>query len=125
LNRSLIAVVDDDDAVRRALGRMLRASQFEVAEFDSGEQFLHSLDQCTPDCVVLDCQMPGLCAADVQKRLFATHADIPVMVISADDRPGLREQCLANGAVAFLAKPVRRDHLIAQVAAATRGIAPK
>jgi FixJ family two-component response regulator len=124
LNKSFISIVDDDAAVRRALARVLRASRFDVAEFDCGEQFLDSLDRRRPDCVVLDCQMPGLCAADIQQRLLLARADIPVIVVTGDERSGMREKCLANGAIAFLVKPLRSDDLIASVAAAIRVIAP-
>jgi len=67
--RPLLAVVDDEESVRRALARMLSASQFEVDVFASGQEFLDSLRARLPDCVILDYQMPGLTGRDVQRQL--------------------------------------------------------
>ncbi|HKD52650.1 MAG TPA: response regulator, partial [Steroidobacteraceae bacterium] len=67
--RPLIAVVDDEESVRRALARMLSASQLDVEIFGSGQEFLDSLRTRRPDCVVLDYQMPGLTGRDVQRQL--------------------------------------------------------
>ena len=61
--RSLVAVVDDEEPVRRALLRLLRAADMQVEAFASGESFLASLERFHPDCVVLDLQMPGLTIA--------------------------------------------------------------
>ena len=116
--RPFIAVVDDEDTVRRALARMLGASQFDVGVFASGKEFLDSLDERKPDCVILDFQMPGLTAIEVQRQLAVAQIGVPVIVVSAHERAGARDQCLAAGAIAFLAKPLRRDDLIATIAAA-------
>ena len=118
--RPLIAVVDDEDTVRRALARMLGASQFDVGVFASGQEFLDSLGERKPDCVILDFQMPGITALEVQRRLALAQIGVPVIVVSAHERAGAREQCLAGGAIAFLAKPLRRDDLIAAITAAIK-----
>ena len=57
--RSFVAVVDDEESVRRALIRLLRAANMDAEAFASGEAFLESLEKFRPDCVVLDLQMPG------------------------------------------------------------------
>jgi FixJ family two-component response regulator len=56
--RPLLAVVDDEESVRRALARMLNASHFDVEILASGQEFLDSLRTRLPDCVILDYQMP-------------------------------------------------------------------
>lgn len=114
----LVAVVDDEESVRRALARMLSASRFDVAVFASGKDFLESLAKRVPDCVVLDFQMPGLTARDIQRQLALSQLRIPVIIITAHDQPALREQCLADGAVAYLTKPLRRDYLVAAIKSA-------
>jgi FixJ family two-component response regulator len=118
--RALIAVVDDEEAVRLALARMLRASQFEVNAYASGPEFLESLASAVPDCVVLDFQMPGMTGREVQRALTLAGQRVPVVVVTAHDQPALREQCLADGAVAYLAKPLRRDILIQAIDSAVR-----
>src|SRR5258705_13450803 len=95
----LVAIVDDEESVRRALARMLSASSFAVEVFGSGRQFLDSLAIRLPDCVVLDYQMPDLTGRDVQRRLALARISLPIIVVTAYDQPALREQCLADGAV--------------------------
>ena len=116
----LIAVVDDEESVRLALGRMLRASGYEVTIYRSGEEFLESLQVSRPDCVVLDFQMPGLTGRDVQQALAVAKVRLPIILVTAHDQATLREKVLADGAVAYFAKPLRRDELIAAVDRATR-----
>jgi FixJ family two-component response regulator len=118
--RQLIAVVDDEESVRRALARMLSASQFDVDVFASGREFLEALQLRRPDCVVLDYQMPGLNGQDVQRQLTSAQIRLPIIVVTAHDRPALREQCLAEGAVAYLAKPLRRERLVSAIHDAMR-----
>lgn len=110
--RPLIALVDDEESVRRALARMLSASQFDVEVFASGQEFLDSLRTRVPDCAILDYRMPGLTGRDVQRQLSHEQIRLPIIVVTAHDHPALREQCLADGAVAYLAKPLQRERLV-------------
>lgn len=118
--RPLIAVVDDEESVRRALARMLSASQLDVEIFGSGREFLDSLRTRRPDCVVLDYQMPGLTGRDVQRQLAEARIRLPIIVVTAHDQPALREQCLADGAVAYIAKPLQRARLLGLIEDAIR-----
>ena len=118
--RPLIAVVDDEESVRRALARMLSASQFETEVFASGAEFLDALRTRTPDCAILDYQMPGMTGRDVQRQLARAQIRLPVIVIPAHDQPALREQCLADGAVAYVAKPLQREQLVGLILDAIR-----
>jgi FixJ family two-component response regulator len=118
--RPLLAVVDDEESVRRALARMLNASHFDVEVFASGQEFLDSLRARLPDCVILDYQMPGLTGRDVQRQLAVAQIRVPIIVITAHDQPALREQCLADGAVGYLAKPLQRERLVGLVDDAIR-----
>jgi FixJ family two-component response regulator len=116
----LIAVVDDEESVRLALARMLRASSYEVSIYRSGEDFLESLKTVVPDCAVLDFQMPGLTGRDVQRALSVAKLTLPIIIVTAHDQPSLREKVLADGAVAYFTKPLRRDTLIAALDQAIR-----
>lgn len=116
----LIAVVDDEESVRLALARMLRASAFDVSIYRSGEEFLESIKTVVPDCVVLDFQMPGLTGRDVQRALSVAKVSLPIIIVTAHDQPSLREKVLADGAVAYFTKPLRRDNLIAALDQAIR-----
>jgi FixJ family two-component response regulator len=118
--RPLIAVVDDEESVRRALARMLSASQFQTEVFASGQEFLGALRTRTPDCAVLDYQMPGMNGREVQLQLVRTGVRVPVIVVTGHDQPALREQCLADGAVGYLAKPLQREQLVSLIHNALR-----
>jgi FixJ family two-component response regulator len=102
----LIAVVDDDEPIRKALSRVLRASEFRVESFSSGREFLDSLRGGHPDCVVLDFQMPELSGLEVLKVMRLKGLDLPVIIITAHDEPMVRTNCLAAGAAAYLSKPI-------------------
>jgi FixJ family two-component response regulator len=109
LTRPLIAVVDDDASVCKALGRLIGASNLDVVTFVSGETFLDSMAVRRPDCVVLDLHMPGLSGIDVMTALTGGGWDLPIIIITGRDEPASRIQCLALGALAYLPKPL--DHL--------------
>jgi FixJ family two-component response regulator len=111
----LIAVVDDDDAIRRALSRLLRASGRNVITFASGQTFINSLGGQRPDCVVMDFQMPGLTGGDVQRLLMLAEIRLPIIIMTAYDHTGIREECLGNGAVACLVKCDLQHHLLAAI----------
>jgi FixJ family two-component response regulator len=117
-SRPFVAVVDDEESVRCALVRLLRASELDSEGFASGEAFLSSLSARRPDCAVLDLQMDGLTGRDIQKQLLGLDSPIPLVIITAHDEPRVREQCLADGASAYLRKPLLGDVLIRSVHAA-------
>lgn len=116
----LIAVVDDDEAIRKALSRMLRALDFEVRSFPSGEAFLRSLQEIHPDCVLLDLHMPDMDGLGVLRELHGRAVRMPVIIITAHDEPGVQASCLAIGASAYLAKPIDGGALQRAIAHAIR-----
>jgi len=113
--RSFVAVVDDEESVRKALIRLLRAANMDAEAFASGEAFLSSLDKFRPDCVVLDLQMPGLTGRDVQKRLISMQINLPVILITAHDDMVTQQQSLSDGAANYLRKPLRGDVLVRSI----------
>jgi FixJ family two-component response regulator len=118
VHSSLVAVVDDDDSIRRALSRLLRASGLNVITFGSGQEFIDSLGGQRPDCVVMDFQMPGLTGGDVQRLLMLAGIRLPIIIMTAYDHVGIREECLGNGAVACLVKCDLQEHLMVAIKAA-------
>jgi two-component system, LuxR family, response regulator FixJ len=105
-----VAVVDDEQPVRRALQRLLRASGFDVRLFATGADFMAHLDGV--DCVILDLHLPGMSGFEVQEALAARGADVPVVVLTGNDTPANRARSLANGARAYLSKPVDDETLL-------------
>lgn len=113
--RSLIAIVDDDESVCRAVRRLVRSLAMDAETFSSGQQFLDLLEAMPsfqPDCVILDMQMPGLNGLDVQELLAASGSKIPLIFITAHDDDGVREKALGAGALAFLRKPFDDELLV-------------
>jgi FixJ family two-component response regulator len=112
-----VAIVDDDSAVRKALARLLCASAIEARTFSSGREFLDSLPSGTPDCLIVDLQMPEMTGLELQIELARTGARLPTIVITAHNDAGLRERCLAAGAAAYLLKPLDEGTLITTIGA--------
>jgi FixJ family two-component response regulator len=114
-----VAIVDDDAAVRKALARLIRARKFCPQTYGSAREFLASLGDGAPECLVVDLQMPEMNGLDLQYHLVRTGIRIPTIVITAHNEPGFRERCRGAGAVAYLLKPLDQALLIAAISAAT------
>jgi FixJ family two-component response regulator len=114
-SRRRIAVVDDDPSVRKALARLLRASDLDADAYGSAEQFLESLQTNAPDCVVLDLQMPDMSGLALQRELVRTGIRLPVVIITGHDEPGMEGRCLGAGAGAYLRKPLDDETLLTAI----------
>ena len=117
--KPLIAVVDDNASVRRALQRLLRTLGVDADPFATGDELLELLDAMpsySPDCVILDVQLPGSSGLEIQRRL--ARRALPVIVITAYDELAVREQAISAGAVAFLRKPFSDELLLRTLRAA-------
>jgi two-component system response regulator FixJ len=114
-NPALVAVVDDEESVRRALERLLRSAGFAVETFASGAEFLRGVPEHLPACVVLDLHMSDLSGLDVQVLLQRSGFRIPVVVITGFDTPETRMRVIKYGAKAYLRKPVDDKLLLAAI----------
>ena len=114
----LVAVVDDEEPVRKALQRLLKAAGLTVSSFASAEDFLKSGQLNTTGCLVADIRMPGLSGLDLLAELNRRHLPIPTIFITAHGDENLRMQAMRAGAVKFLSKPVDGATLLAGVQAA-------
>lgn len=115
---TLIAVVDDEDGVRRSVGRLLRAHGYLVVAHASGADFLESLQLRRPACVVLDLHMPEVDGFDVLEALRDDPNGIPAIVLTADLSPEAASRASDLGAVACFSKPVDSETLLEGIAAA-------
>lgn len=115
-----VAVVDDELSVRKALARLLSAAFFEPKIYSSAREFIDSLRDSSPGCLIVDIHMPGFSGLDLQRYLKRANLQIPTIVITAFDDADIRAQCMASGAVAFLTKPLNSPTLLEAVTAATR-----
>jgi FixJ family two-component response regulator len=124
-NATLLAVVDDDADVRAALTRLVGSAGFAVETFASGAEFLRSVEDHEPDCLVLDLHMPELSGFDVQGALAGAHADVPVVVITGHDTSESRARAVQLGAKAYLCKPVDDEELLAAIGIALGRLSPE
>jgi two-component system, LuxR family, response regulator FixJ len=113
----LIAVVDDEEPVRKALSRLLRLAGLRAEIFASGAEFLESLTNNTPDCVVLDLQMPETDGFEVESRLRQRGFRVPIVIITGRDMLEDRERMTERGVTAFLQKPLDGQLLLAAITA--------
>jgi FixJ family two-component response regulator len=115
-----VAVVDDEKPVCFSLTRLLRSAGYETSAYASGRDFLASLSESHPDCVVLDLLMPGMSGHEVQDRLALAGLPVPVVVITGNEIPGARDRAFRAGAANFLRKPVDASDLITAIETAIR-----
>lgn len=121
MNALLVAVVDDEEPIRKALGRLLRASGLLAECFASGQSFLDSIGTKRPDCLILDLHMPGLGGLDVLEHLKSSRHSLPTIVITGHDEPENQARCLAGGAAAYMRKPLDGQLLLDTIEQAVRG----
>jgi len=114
----IVAIVDDDESVRRALQGLLKAVGLQAKAFASAEEFLDSGQQHHTACLVTDIRMPGMSGLDLQAKLNSQNCRIPTIFITAHGDANMRMQALRAGAVEFLAKPFSDDVLLDNVRAA-------
>ncbi|MET0379970.1 MAG: response regulator [Spongiibacteraceae bacterium] len=107
-----IAIIDDEELIRRALTRLLGAAGINSQGYASGQEFLATWRHNPPDCVVMDLQMPGLSGFDVLQCLKNLGADMPIIIITAHDEPAMKQRCLQAGASTYLRKPLDDEVLI-------------
>ncbi|WP_298832328.1 response regulator [uncultured Piscinibacter sp.] len=120
----LIAVVDDERSVRKALERLLRSVGYRVEVFESGREFLGSLRISVPDCIVLDLHLQGMTGYEVQAQMAQEGVRVPVIIITGHDTPESRQRAMGQGAIAYLSKPMDDVLLVGAIAsalAASRG----
>jgi FixJ family two-component response regulator len=114
-NPRSIAIVDDDPSVLKALARLLGTHSFATKTYLSAPQFLASLAEGLPDCLIADLQMPEMTGLELQLSLARRGVQIPTIIITAHDEAGMRERCKSAGAIAYLAKPVSDTSLFAAI----------
>ena len=118
---TIVAVVEDDAAARRALTRMLRAQGMRVASFSSGEELLHGLSETRPQCLVIDVMLPGMSGPDLLDRLRADNVTLPAIFVTGriDAPQMLRRRGL--GEIPCLQKPFEPSLLVQAVSRAVGG----
>lgn len=115
-----VAILDDDQSVQTALGRFLKAAGMAVAAYGTSDQLFESLARESPDCLLLDYQMPGMNGLDVLRHMGERDIHIPTILMTAHDEAGLRPASLSAGAITYLNKPLDPEklmHIIERISA--------
>jgi RNA polymerase sigma factor (sigma-70 family) len=117
--KPIVHVVDDDDSLRKAVTRLLRAAGYDVRAYASAGDFaLASRENNRRGCVLLDVRMPGPSGLDLQEALAREEEPLPVIFLTAHGDVPTSVRAMKAGAVDFLTKPIKRDVLLSAVRAA-------
>jgi two-component system response regulator FixJ len=114
----LIAIVEDDGSMREALSELFEVFSFSYRAFDRAEAFLAAFAAERFDCLVTDLHLPGISGLELQQRVKALDASIPVIVITSSLDPNHHIRAMQEGAFAYLTKPFNDKALINHVKAA-------
>lgn len=111
----LVAVVDDDEAIREALCDLMMVTGLGCNTFDSAPAFLDRDAANDFDCLITDVRMPGMSGLDLLERMRARGSDLPVIVLTSVLDSSTRAKAFELGAQAWLTKPVADDALLDQL----------
>lgn len=115
MNERTVHLVDDDDAIRRSAGFLLKTSGFTVMTYASGDDFLERAGKAASGCVLLDIRMPGKDGLEVQQAMIDRGIGLPVVMLTGHGDIALAVRAMKAGAVDFIEKPYEKAALLAAV----------
>src|ERR1700737_2023120 len=101
----VVSIVDDDKAVRLALGSLIRSFGWQAHMYESAEEFLSSGPAAHPSCLISDVRMHGMSGIEMHECLRAQGHAPATIFISAYPTPSLQAKAVSNGALVLLQKP--------------------
>ena len=119
-NEPTVFLVDDDDAVRDALGLLLDSVGLRTASYPSAAEFLDHYDPGRPGCLVLDIRMPAMSGMELQTALAEKSVNIPIIFLSGHGNVSMSAKAFRSGAVDFLEKPFDENVLLERIHEAIR-----
>ena len=120
-NPLVVAIVDDDQSIQRALKDLMESAGLLALCFGSAEEFLESNQFNEIACLAADIRMPGMSGLDLQAKLKAQGCRIPIIFITAHGDDQMKMQAMEAGAVDFLSKPFDDEVLLERLRAALKG----
>ncbi len=111
-DKRLVHLVDDEEAIRRSVGFMLRAAGFDVIAYPSGVDFLEAAAKAAPGCLLIDIRMPEIDGLEVQRLLAERGLDFPIVVLTGHGDIGLSVRAIKAGAIDFIEKPFEKAALM-------------
>ncbi|MDL2398794.1 response regulator transcription factor [Rhizobium mayense] len=124
LESPVIAIVEDDDAMREALSDLLQVLGLPCRTFDRAESFLAAHELSAFGCLVSDVRLPGISGLDLLQRLKERGSTMPVIIVTSYADPGIQSRALEGGAYAYLTKPFTDEVLLRHLNSALRSNNP-
>lgn len=119
--RNLVYVVDDDAAMLRSVARLLRQFGYVSLQFSSAEAFAKHGDMDRAVCIILDINLGDRSGIELRQRLEAAGNTVPVIYMTGNDAPAVRNAALVSGCLAYLTKPFSAKSLLEPLNKATAG----
>ncbi len=107
-----VSIVDDDQAVRDALGNLLDSAGLDVEAFASAEEFVNSDRPKDEFCLILDVRLPNMSGLELQRNLSDRARPVPIIFITGHADAAVREQAMRDGALGFFYKPFDSEALL-------------
>ncbi len=118
----IVAIVDDDEAIRDALSELLMLEGFDCHPFERASGFLAEVEGGTFDCLLTDMRMPGMSGLELLEHLHDRGLDLPTIVLTSVVDERCRARSLALGARAWLSKPIADNILLHELKLAIQGM---
>jgi len=118
VSKTIIAIVDDDLAIREALAGLMKSLGYDATAFESAEDFLRPGSRDGISCLIADVQMPGMTGIELHHQLVASGEPVPTILITAYPDERVRARALRDGVVCYLTKPFNEDDLISCIRSA-------
>ena len=113
--QNVIAIIDDDAAVRVGLEKLLGASGYRTELYASAEEFVHAAITTEASCLIVDIQLGDVSGIELGRQLSATGFDFPIIFITGSQEEMHRRQAMDFGCVEYLNKPFDADRLLMAV----------
>jgi len=124
-DQRMVHLVDDDTAIRRSVGFMLKTSGFRVESYESGSQLLKNSGELEEGCILLDIRMPGMDGLEVQQVLQNRGVSLPVIIMTGHGDVALAVKAMKAGAVDFIEKPFEKHTVLASLEEGYRWLSHK
>lgn len=111
----LVHLVDDDEAVRRSIGFMLKTSGYNVRSYESGVELLKSAGELGQGCILLDIRMQGMDGLEVQEALKNKGVTLPIIIMTGHGDVTLAVKAMKAGAIDFIEKPFEKAALLGAI----------
>jgi two-component system response regulator FixJ len=110
-----VYIIDDDDAVRDAMGMLMESSGLVSKGFTEAQEFLDYYDGSQRGCLVLDIRMPGMTGLELQEKLKSQNSMLPIIFITGHGDIPMAVEAMRNGAIDFMRKPISESELLERI----------